>query len=254
MDEEQNGGEASVSPSNIGETSTNLSRLIEERETNRELLEALRGAQPSWQKSGDGLRGPTSERRRTLNDVPANAALPGSISRRSPEEDFPVEIPAAIIQVTAQANINASFRLIDVSTTSGNPPVTTNKVLVSDGRVNGIFPTGMPGGTFILTLLDPANSIIYVVVTFNPSNLAILSRDVGVWKPADGAFPLNRIPDLSTGFLYWKLGFTYFDGHGMFQVWNQRLGDINFDFEYGSVAGVKSLLPFNTDQGWLRMP
>jgi hypothetical protein len=141
-----------------------------------------------------------------------------------------------------------TFILTDATTTEGTPPVVSNKVLVADGKINGTFPTGMGFGNYILDLADPADSLIYAGATFNPTTLAITSRFLGV--SGSGDFPESRIEDTTHGFLYWLIGFTYFDTKGQFQIMNVRPGNIDFEFEYGAMNAAPGLL-VDGEPGWL---
>lgn len=142
---------------------------------------------------------------------------------------------------------NVSFALSDATITVDGEP--SNRVLVNDGKINGTFPSGMGFGNYILDLVDPSDSLIYAGVTFNPTTLAENSWFLGV--SGSGDFPESRIESATEGFLYWLLGFTYFDDGGNFVVWNDRLGSIHFAFTYGVTNGARGLLPIDTGPGWL---
>lgn len=141
---------------------------------------------------------------------------------------------------------NVSFLLKDATTSEGD--VVSNKVLVLDGKIDGTFPSGMGGGNYILDLADPGASLIYAGATFVPTTLALNSRFLGV--SGFGDFPESRVESNTEGFLYWQLGFTYFDAQGNFQVWNTRLGEIWLELIYGSQNGQPALWA-GAQIGWL---
>lgn len=148
----------------------------------------------------------------------------------------------------AQGDPDIAFFISDASTTEGEPPVISNKVFVADGKINGTFPSGMGTSEYTLDLDNPADSLIYAGATFNPETLALTSRFLGV-SDSPG-FPESRV-DEEGGFLYWLLGFTFFDVDDDFRVVMTRVGDINFELVYGSMNGRPALLPVEAGPGWL---
>jgi hypothetical protein len=142
-----------------------------------------------------------------------------------------------------------TFFLSDASTSDGD--VVSNKVFVADGKINGEFPDGMGTSEYILDLADPADSLIYAAVTFDPTTLAITSRFLGV--SGSGDFPESRVEDATHGFLYWLLGFTFFDADDAFRIVMKRVGDIEVIFSYGAVSGQPALIVF-PDIGGLALP
>lgn len=141
-----------------------------------------------------------------------------------------------------------TFFLSDATVTEGDPPETSNKVFVADGKINGEFPAGMGSSEYTLDLDNPSDSLIYAGATFDPESLALTSRFLGV--SASGDFPESRV-DEAGGFLYWLLGFTFFDANSDFRIVMTRLGNINFELTYGSRNGAPALLPVETGPGWL---
>lgn len=143
---------------------------------------------------------------------------------------------------------NESFFLQDASTGSGE--TVSNKVKVFDGKIfdgsTGAFPSGMGTGNYIIDLPNPEDQIIYAGVTFTPSTLALTSRFLGVSTSFD--FPEARV-DEDGGFLYYKLGFTYFAG-SVFTIWQTYMGDISTELIYGAFAGQPALWA-GRENGWL---
>lgn len=219
-------------------------------EADLRLATALREAKPSFLTDGHGIRGPQPERPLNPGDPSRSIdAVIGTVSYEPRQPFFPEITPKAVTQVAAgDARGNISFQLINASTTAGNPPVTTYKVLVQDGKINGTFPTGMGFGNYILPITTPSNAIIYAGITFNPDTLAITSRFLGVSTAA--LFPESRVEDITHGFLYWQIGFTYLAA-SVFTIWQTKLGDINFEFTYGSFNNKPALLPIDSAPGWI---
>ena len=150
----------------------------------------------------------------------------------------------------AQEAPDITFFSSDATTTEATE--TSNKVFVSDGKINGEFPDGMGSEEYIIDLADPSDSLIYAAATFDADTLDITSRFLGVSGSDD--FPESRI-DEGGGFLYWLLSFTFFDDDDDFRVVVTRCGNINFDFSYGAFNGALALLPVDTDgPGWLELP
>lgn len=153
-------------------------------------------------------------------------------------------------QATGESVPKIAFIVSNATVFEGDPPVESNKVLVKDGKINGNYPTGMPSNdTYTIDLADPADSLIYAGITFDPTTLAINSRFLGVSDSAN--FPESRVESDTSGFIYWLLAFTYFDVDGNFKVVNSRVGDINFSFSYGASGGAPALLPVDSAPGWL---
>jgi hypothetical protein len=151
----------------------------------------------------------------------------------------------------AAADPDITFFLSDATTSDGDPPVTTNKVFVADGKISGEFPSGMGTGEYILDLDDPADALIYAGVTFDPTSLAITSRFLGV--SGSGDFPESRVDAVDGGFLYWLLGFTFFDEDDAFRIVMNRTGDIEVIFSYGGNNGQPALFVW-PDIGALALP
>lgn len=213
--------------------------------------DAFRSADPPWVTHG-GLRGPRVGGQRPAETRKITDAPIGSVQREATQGDFPADIPETLQEVNqASVDLNISFLLRDASTTSGRPPITTNKVMVLDGLINFMSPDGMGTGDFVLVIDDPAESVIYAEVGFNPTTLLETSRLIKVWKPADGAFPESRVEDPTTGFLIYQIGYTFLDTDGKMLVWNVWVGDINFAFGYGVVNAKRGLLPMSSPPGWL---
>jgi hypothetical protein len=151
--------------------------------------------------------------------------------------------------ISSSNDPDISFFLSDATTNEGTPPVTSNKVFIADGKINGAFPDGMGSSEYILDLADPSDSLIYAGATFNPTDLSITDRFLGV--SGSGDFPESRVEGETSGFLYWMLGFTFFDSDDTFRVVNTRVGDINFEFSYGALNGLPALLIVDSAPGWL---
>lgn len=150
---------------------------------------------------------------------------------------------------STSTSLNTTLTVIDASVTDEAGDV-SNKVLITDGKIDGQFPSGMPSGdSYILDLADPADSLIYAGMTFNPTTLATTSRFIGV--SGSGDYPESRVESNTEGFLYWLLGFTYFDGDGNFKVKCNRIGDVYNAFSYGANNGLPALLPIPSEPGWL---
>lgn len=144
-----------------------------------------------------------------------------------------------------------SFILSDATVSEGDPPETSNKVLVRDGKINGAFPSGMGAGEdYILDLADPADSLIYAAVSFNAETLEITSRTLGV--SGSGDFPASTLDD-TDGFFATLLGFTYLEDDTFF-VLNTHVGDINFELVYGASNGAPALLPVARYATWIPLP
>jgi hypothetical protein len=160
---------------------------------------------------------------------------------------------ASAAAAAAANDPDISFFLSDASVTEGDPPETSNRVLVADGKINGEFPSGMGVGQYILDLDDPADSIIHAIITFDPDTLDILSRDLAA--AGSGALPTPGIdPDTNIGTFIVMLGFTYFDSDDVFRVTNTHLGHIDFELVYGALNGQPALLPVRSYGTWLPVP
>lgn len=175
----------------------------------------------------------------------------GNVKREPLQPPFPAITPETIRQ---QQSIgtgigNVSFLMSDASTVENN--VTVNKVAILDGKINGEFPTGMGAGDLVLTMTNPANATVFAGATFDPTSLTLTSRFVQI-SPTDTP-PESRI-DEDGGFLYWQLGFTFLDDDGNFQIYQTRLGDINFELVYGELNAAPALLPVESGPGWLEVP
>ena len=213
------------------------------------LLSALRTSpDPDWlsqpQSGAEGYQSPSF--------APAPLTQPSFAGNKTDyQAPFPETTAADIIEaVTAEiaSRPDISFLLEDATTSEGNPPATSNKVLVHDGQINGDFHSGMGDGNYVLDLPDPSDSLIYAAITFTPESLAITSRFLGV--SGSGDFPESRV-DEDGGFLYWLIGFTYFDDADAFQIHQSKVGDINFAFTYGALNGKPALLPVDSGPGWI---
>lgn len=214
-----------------------------ESSSSSSLTEAFRNAKPSFLQNQnrriEGRYGDTFFKR---TDFPE-----GVITRQPRQPFFPETQIEDISQAAAASVPNIAFILSNASTTTAG--VVTRKVKVFDGKINGVFPSGMGFNNYVLTLSTPADSLIYAGTTFDPRTLELNSRFLDVKKAAD--FPESRVESDSAGFLYWLLGFTYIDAQGAFKIVNVKTGDINFQLVYGSQNGQPALLPVNSDPGWL---
>lgn len=209
------------------------------------VLDLLASAQPKFLSDTSAFKGVRVNPSAVQHNWPAP-----TIKRNHATIPFPTPITAEATteEISTPSGVpKITFFLSDASTTEDE--VVSNKVLVADGKINGGYPSGMPSGnTYILDLDDPADSLIYAGITFNPTTLAETSRFLGV--SGSGDFPESRVEDATNGFAYWLLGFTYFDGD-VFTVVNTRVGDVNFAFAYGATNGKPGLLPIDSAPGWI---
>lgn len=141
-----------------------------------------------------------------------------------------------------------TFFLSDATVTEGDPPEVSNKVLVADGKIEGEFPAGMGLSEYTLDLATPEDALIYAGATFNPTTLAITSRFLGVSTAAE--YPEGRVESETEGFLYWLLGYTFFDSDDVFRIVMVRTGDIHVELIYGAHAGQPALWA-GDENGWL---
>lgn len=210
-----------------------------------DVLRYLREAKPSFLRDGFGLRGPHSPNIKRQTDFSQ-----GAVNRQQIQNQFPPDDATETTQgASAESVPKITFICIDVSTSEDD--VTTYKVHVADGEINGVLPVGMGNEDFVLTLADPTDAFVYAYVTFNPETLAITSRTVAASSVDD--VPESRV-DEGGGFLVYILAEAFKDDNDQFQVINRRLGDINFELVYGSMNGFPALLPVNSDPGWLDLP
>lgn len=203
-------------------------------------MRALREAKPEFQTDGFGLKGPPRDPERHSAERLGDAVKSGV--RREPRQPFFPEVEADTAAAAAGGGggiTNVSFAFRDATTSAGNPPVKTYKIKVLDGKIDGVFPTGMGFGNYILTIPSPADTLIYAGATFDPTTLEISSRFLQL---TDYGTPLEaRVESTSLGYFYWLLGFTYLDANGKFKFWNQRLGDIYKTVLYASSNGAPTL-------------
>lgn len=204
------------------------------------IFQALREAKPEFLRDGFGLRGPQVPTIKRTTDFSQ-----GEVIRQQVQNAFPGEEVQQAQVSTGVAVPNIAFILSNASTSESG--TTVNKVKVFDGKINGVFPSGMGFDNYVLTISDPADAIIYAGATFNPSSLAITSRFLGVSTAS--SFPESRV-DETGGYLYWQLGFTFLDDD-TFTIVSTRVGDINFELVYGSMNGLPALLPVDTGPGFL---
>lgn len=220
---------------------------VERRQEEQKILDELRNRKPSWQTDGFGIRGRQADLGPTINEPRRTDAPIGTINRRQDVPSFLTAVTEATT-VTQEDNIEINFLLRNASTTEDD--VTTYKVLILDGKINGQFPAGMGGDDYVLTVGDPNDSIIYAGATFNPTTLEITSRFLDVTSA--GSYPESRVDSDTEGFLYWQLGFTFLDDD-VFHVRMARIGNINFALSYGSVSGTEALLPVDSEIGFLSL-
>lgn len=206
------------------------------------VLQVLRDSKPSFLTDGFGLRGRHYPQDRRTTDFPQTP-----VSRQQISNEFPPDESTATTQVSGTSVPNITFLVSDASNVVAGQP--NNRVLVADGKINGVYPSGFGGGNFILDLNTPEDALIYFGVTFNPTTLAETSRFCA--ESTSALFPESRVESATEGFLYWLQAFTYFDANGVFQIRNVRAGDINFQLVYGAQNGKPALLPVNSDPGWL---
>lgn len=215
------------------------------------IMEELRKAKPRILDTPGGL----DSKRVTV--VPASPMLDrsmGSVSQRIRHET-PFEGLQEENNRIAQSVIgNISFRMIDASTSAGTPPVTTYKVKVFDGKINGAYPTGMGSGNYVLTVANPETALIYAGVSFNPTTFAITSRFLQVSDNTSP--PVSEITTLTTGVLYFLIGYTYKTANGTFTIWQTWLGDIYYDLMYGVLNAAPAIIPVGQAPrvGWLAVP
>lgn len=166
--------------------------------------------------------------------------------------DYPgneiVTVPVRLGAGSGAGDPDITFFLSDATVTEGDPPEENNKVLVADGKIDGEFPAGMGSSEYTLDLENPGDSLIYAGITFNPTTLAITSRFLGVSTAAD--YPESRVESETEGFLYWLLGFTFFDSDDDFRITMVRTGDIHVELIYGALNG-KPALWAGDENGWL---
>jgi hypothetical protein len=148
-------------------------------------------------------------------------------------------IRAKFNPATSGLNLNCSFLMSDATTTVDE--IVVNKVLVADGKVNGVLPTGMGAGDYTLTIGTPEDALILVAVTFDPDTLSITARSLEVVAAAD--FPDNEIDEFNVGHVYFMIGFTYVDPDAGFTIYQTWLGDLNFQLIYGSLNAEPALFP-----------
>lgn len=207
------------------------------------ILEELRKTKPANLQDPNRLRDP-----RVVVAQDTRAMEWNSRVERFPKQPpFPPAEETQSVEQTAAIFLNIAFQLTDASNIVGDTP--NNRVKVFDGKINGDYPIGMGFGNYILDLSNPEDAIIYAGITFNPTTLVITSRFLG--ESTASAFPESRVESATEGFIYWQLGFTFFDGNGTFTVWQTMLGNIDFELVYGSFNGRPALLPVTTQPGWL---
>ncbi len=212
-----------------------------------ETLKALREAKAEWQKDNKGLRGDAANPPHDFHKSPVQVPRP-KIERGPIQPPFPSVVTEEVTQQVGGTALKVNFALSNASTKVGDSVV--HKVLVQDGKINGVFPSGMGGGNYILTPDDPSYAEIWAGLTFDIATLAPDEPFVQINSAGDS--PESRCEEES-GFLYWFLGFCYFDVDGLFLVQNARVGDINFSFTFGSNNGAPGLLPVDSGPGWLDM-
>lgn len=221
-------------------------RLIEPdyiRKERDNILTRLRDAKPRF------IDNPGAIPKVTI--VPASPLLDqprGSITKNIPSDPFGTTFQE-VSSSSQGTNLQVAFALSNASSSTGDPPVTTYKAKIFDGKVNGQYPTGMGFNNYVLTVPNPNDCLIYVGITFNPTTLAITSVFAATSTAA--AYPESRVETPSSGFLYYLIGFTFLDVHNAFHVVNARLGNINFVLIYGSQNGNPALLPVDSEPGWL---
>lgn len=210
-------------------------------------VESIRDALRNWKPDLGKAPPPRDPDRQNLQRI--GDEVPSAINREPRQPPFP-EAPATneVTQTAGTFTPFISLYLLDGTTREGDPPVESNKVLALDGRIDGQYPAGMGGGNYLIDLASPEDAIIYAGVTFNPSTLELTSRFLGVSGPGD--YPESRVESATEGFLYWLLGFTYFDGNGTFRVWNSQVGDIYTTLLYGA-RNLAPALWAGEAQGWL---
>lgn len=218
----------------------------------QEIQMGLSKAEPGWVTDGLGVRGPqVGGSRPTLEPRRSTDQPTGNVNREPLQPKFPEVIPEDEAIVDGALNLNASFLMKDASIVVNRKPV--NRVLVQDGKINGVFPSGMGFGNYILTVDGALTTIIFAVLTFHPTTLLETSKYLVTWKAGD---PLNiesRVESPTLGYLYYQIGFTYFTAAAkpQFTIWQTRLGDINFAFGYGVTNAARGLLPMDSGPGWL---
>lgn len=211
------------------------------------LDEALRNAAPSILKSGEPIFGGRSPMFQRTDDEPRRTDFSvGTVTGTPQRPPFPADTSESITQVSSGVGMNCSFLMKNATVTVAG--VTTFKVLILDGKINGTFPSGMGFGNYKLTVPTQATYMILAGVTFNPTTLLETSRFLEIDLPA--AVPESRVESATAGFLYWQIGFVYFTA-GKMIIWQTWLGDINFAFSYGAYNGKPALLPIHSNPGWL---
>jgi hypothetical protein len=111
------------------------------------------------------------------------------------------------------------------------------KVLIRDGMVNGVTPTGMGNDDYILPIaLDGDN--VWVEVTYDTTTLTITSASLNTG---------TGIPDSTLGTAFLLIGYVNWDtnpntgGPENVIPHNTQCGDINIGFIYGALNGAPAL-------------
>lgn len=154
----------------------------------------------------------------------------------------------------ANTDPDLAFFMSDATTTEGDPPEVSNKILINNGKINGEFPTGMGTEDYVLDVDDPSDCLIHLLVTFDPDTLEILSRDIATSTAA--AFPDDGfdLPTEGVGQFAQMLGFTYFDSDDDFRIHQVYVGDLNFKIIYGQNNGKASALVVPCYSDWMDIP
>lgn len=210
------------------------------------LVQAMRESQPDWRVDG-GVRGKqeTVVQRSAVLDFAS-----AKITERATQGEIPAFKPTPLPDRAAQSSASA-LKLPFALTLKKSGGVV--KVKVRDGYVNGVFPTGMGSDNYELTITNPADAIIYAIMTYNPDTLAVLSTDLGVSTAAD--FPASEIvttpAPLATVVV--QIGFVYVQDDKPV-VLNSIAGDINYALIYGARNGAPAMLPVKTYTDWIALP
>lgn len=238
--------DASGTPSPDGKIFRGI--VVADRSTGPSISTATQGTVPVRVKgpfqTGDNIGIDTGSGQTAKKD----GKLPLGIANASYSGSDIVTAPVRLGAGSGGGDPDITFFLSDATVTEGDPPALSNKVFVADGKIDGAFPAGMGTSEYILDLPSPADSLIYAGVTFNPTTLAITSRFLGV--SGSGDFPEPRVESLTEGFLYWLLGYTFFDVDDAFRIVMVRTGDIHTELIYGADAG-KPALWAGDENGWL---
>lgn len=204
------------------------------------IMEKVRAAKPSWQTDGMGLRGDAP-----LNNFASRAPVDyggggpqvSEESKRSiPRPAFPVLTPQVPTQVAPDAASTVSLAFL--LTPATDPATGALSVTVTDGLINDVYPSGMGYGGYTLAVVEEPYQQVYAVVLYDEDTLEITSRTLGI---------SDSPPTSESGSLVIPIGYltVTYDGGGkpILTATNQTVGNIKFQFIYGSYNAAPALFP-----------